>query len=347
MIRLTWLQSRTQTIVAASGLAIAAAILAATGPHLVHLYDDIVRGCTVHHDCAVAKDVFLRHDSTLRGWLDVLVVAVPGLVGVFWGAPLVARELESGTHRLVWTQSVSRARWLAVKLGVVGLASIATAGLLSLAVSWWASPLDRAHMARYTTFDMRDVVPIGYAAFAFALAVTAGLLIRRTIPAMASALVAFTATRVAVLHWVRPHLASLTHAVLPLATAHRVGFLKTPSGATFVASDLSLNNALIVSSGIADKAGHPASAQTLHQVVQTACPAVMARVSHPIGSQGPTDPRMFGECVQRISTKLDIAVTYQPDSHYWQLQWAESAIFIAAALALVAFCLWWVRRRHV
>lgn len=346
MIRLTWLQSRTQTLVAATGLGIAAALVAATGPHLVHLYDDIVRGCAVHNDCDVARNVFLRHDATLRGWLDALVVAVPGIVGVFWGAPLVARELESGTHRLVWAQSVSRRRWLTVKLSVVGLASIATAGLLSLAVTAWASPLDHAHMARYDTFDMRDVVPIAYAAFAFALAVTAGLLIRRTIPAMASALVAFAATRVAVLHWVRPDLAALTHIVLPLTNAHHVGFLKTPAGAALVAGDPSIHDGLIVSSRIADRGGHPVSAQTLHHVVQTACPALMARVGHPIGSQGPPDPRLFGECVQRISTKLDLTVAYQPGSHYWQIQWAEAAIFVVAALALAAFCLWRVRR-HV
>ena len=71
---------------------------------------------------------------------------MPGIIGIFWGAPLVARELEAGTFRLAWTQSVTRTRWLAVKLGVVGLASMAVAGLLSLMVTWWASPLDRANM---------------------------------------------------------------------------------------------------------------------------------------------------------------------------------------------------------
>ena len=38
----------------------------------------------------------------------------------FWGAPLVTRELEAGTHRLVWNQSVTRTRWLATKLGLIG-----------------------------------------------------------------------------------------------------------------------------------------------------------------------------------------------------------------------------------
>ena len=46
----------------------------------------------------------------------VLLLAVPGLIGIFWGAPLVTRELEERTDRLVWNQSVTRTRWLAVKL---------------------------------------------------------------------------------------------------------------------------------------------------------------------------------------------------------------------------------------
>ena len=37
---------------------------------------------------------------------------LPLAVGVFWGAPLLAREVEQGTIRLVFTQSVSRRRWL-------------------------------------------------------------------------------------------------------------------------------------------------------------------------------------------------------------------------------------------
>jgi hypothetical protein len=49
-----------------------------------------------------------------------LLLFLPALVGLFWGAPLVARELEHGTHRLVWTQGVTRLRWATVKLGLVG-----------------------------------------------------------------------------------------------------------------------------------------------------------------------------------------------------------------------------------
>jgi ABC-2 type transport system ATP-binding protein len=42
-----------------------------------------------------------------------------------------------------------------------------------------ASPLDRAAMSLFETFDQRDIAPVGYAACAFAIGVTAGIVIRR------------------------------------------------------------------------------------------------------------------------------------------------------------------------
>jgi hypothetical protein len=140
--------------------------------------------------------------------MDTLVTAVPGLIGIFCGAPLMAREFETGTFRLAWTQGISRTRWLAVKLGVVGALSIIVAGLLSLIVTWWSGPFDQANQIRITpsVFHESGVVPVGYAAFAFALGATAGLLIRRTPPAMAVTVVIFAAVQFAVPLWVRPHL---------------------------------------------------------------------------------------------------------------------------------------------
>ena len=81
---------------------------------------------------------------------------------------------------------------------------MAVAGVLSLMVTWWSSPLDRVRMTPFASFDQRGLVPVGYAAFAFVLGVTAGVLIRRTLPAMATALGGFVAARLVVAHWGRP-----------------------------------------------------------------------------------------------------------------------------------------------
>jgi hypothetical protein len=66
------------------------------------------------------------------------------LAGLFWGAPLIAREVEHGTHRLVWTQGVSRLRWALVKFGLVGAGVVVAAACYALLVTWWRAPLDQA-----------------------------------------------------------------------------------------------------------------------------------------------------------------------------------------------------------
>jgi hypothetical protein len=349
MIRFTTLQFRTQGAVAIGALVAVALVAAITGPHLVHLYGTNVATCGAHGDCSTATTLFLRNDSSLRTGLGILAVVVPGVIGIFWGAPLVAREVEAGTFRLAWTQSVTRTRWLAAKLGVIGLASMAVAGLLSLTVTWWASPLDHAHMNRFATFDQRDIVAIGYAAFAFVLGVTAGALIRRTLPAMAITLGAFVFARLAMTHWVRPRLIAAAHqtsALDPLS----MGYGSTGSGPdNLFPATPHIPNAWIYTTRIVDTAGHPLSPQYL----MNACPLVGTGPA-PAGpapgqsfkTQAPAVAQTaLHDCVTKLSATYHLAVTYQPASRYWTFQWCELGIFLGAALLLSGGCIWWVRRR--
>jgi hypothetical protein len=273
MIRFTWRQFRTQALVVFGDLAVVAIVLAITGPHLVHLYNTTVATCGAHGDCSAADSAFLKNDRNLQIALEALVVVVPGIIGIFWGAPLVAGELETGTFRLAWTQGVTRTRWLAVKLGAVGLASTAVAGLLSLMVTWWSSPVDRVNMSNFVSFDYRDIVPIGYAALAFALGATAGVLLRRTLPAMATTLVTFVLARVALTHWVRPHLITPVHLDLALNPAS-TGYgsystlFSSSGGNTLQPSTPTIPNAWITATQIEDKAGRGLTTQYL----RSACP---------------------------------------------------------------------------
>ena len=335
MIRFTWLQSRTQNRVALTGLVIVAAVAAVTGPHLVHLYDTTVATCRTHGDCDTAIPAFLGNDDMLRTLLGSLVRAVPAVIGIFWGAPLVARELESGTYRLVWTQGVTRTRWLAVKLGVVGLASMALAGLLSVIVTWWASPLDSAHMNQFATFDQRDLVPVGYAALAFVLGVTSGLLIRRTLPAMVCALVAFAGARLAITQWARPHLFAAAHTTLPVSAAPHAHLGLGASATYQTVGDPTIPNAWVLSNRMVDKAGRAATPRSVHTFVQRACP-LPTRPSRAAGN----------DCFARINAHFHLAVTYLPAGRYWPLQWSETAIFLGAALVLAGFCFWWILQRR-
>lgn len=146
---------------------------------------------------------------------------------MFWGAPLISRELETGTHYLAWNQGVTRTRWLATKLGLGAAATMTVAGLAALAVSWWSSPIDRAVNGGGATdtyfprldpvaFAARGVVPMAHAAFAFVLGVALGLVIRRTLPAMATTFALYAAVQIVVPMWIRPHLAATDQTTVPI-----------------------------------------------------------------------------------------------------------------------------------
>jgi hypothetical protein len=151
---------------------------------------DALRGCDVGR-CGNPGGYFtaslIRTPYLVLYLLSVgTILLAPAVIGLFWGAPLIARELETGTDALAWNQSVTRTRWLAVKLTVGALVAMAATEALCLMQSWWAAPIGRAvgdgassgvlAQGRFTqlVFDTHGITPLGYAAFAFALGVTAG-----------------------------------------------------------------------------------------------------------------------------------------------------------------------------
>jgi hypothetical protein len=347
VIRLSWRQFRGQVLVVAGLLLAVGVVLAVTGPALLHNYDTTVAGCAAQGDCGSATAQFLTQYIQLQQ-LGPVLVFVPALIGIFWGAPLVARELETGTFRLAWTQSVTRRRWMGVKLGLIGLASVAASGLLSLMVTWWSSPLDRAQGIPFSTFDQRGFVSLGYAAFAFALGVTFGVLTRRTLPAMASTLAAFVAVRLMFDNWVRPRLMPPVHQSLPVGASGSVKLFEGPRGLDVLLGNLpALNHAWLLNSQLVDASGHAPTNAFLQRV----CPSIAALL-RPSLANGPTgvarkvgnDP-MAAQCVASIAAKFHAVVTYQPSSRYWPFQGIETGIYLAAALALAGFSFWWVRHR--
>jgi hypothetical protein len=304
--------------------------------------------------CVAVAAVILaadRADSTVRLWLSVLVVTVPGILGVFWGAPLVAGELESGSFRLAWTQDVSRVRWLAVRLAVSGLACMAVAGLLSWAVTWWAGPLDRAALDQFGSFDSRGIAPAGYAAFAFALGAVLGALTRRTVPAMALTLLVFTASRLAFRLLARPRLLPPLTKVLalnPAATGYgSAGFWPFIPAPSLRPAPPGMPDAWVTSVAIVNRTGDVLTGGELART----CPGIGDRAAgaggagglgHVRAPQGVADA--MHACAARIAAGYHEAVTYQPASRYWPLQWCELCVFLAAALLLAAACAWRVRR---
>jgi hypothetical protein len=341
MIWLTWRQFRAQAIVAAAALIAAAVTLAVTGPHLASLFNSnglaTCRAGCVADAAKFINEVKVKGSGTEQIFYGgiFLVYAVPALIGLFWGAPLISRELEAGTFRLAWNQSVPRARWIAVKLSLIGLAAMVTAGLLSLMCSWWASPLYQAaqkggqndlsiNKLAGTLFGAGGIAPVGYAAFAFALGVTAGVLIRRTLPAMAVTLAIFVAIQIFWSGIVRPHLIPPVHATEPLAAMTSFSDIgETNNGQLFLVARGINGSGLLMSSQAVNAAGRAA----------THVPASCARANM---------PNPFIQCL--ASHGIRLAVTYQPASRYWAFQWLETGIFLILAGSLGALCYWRVRR---
>jgi hypothetical protein len=353
MKRFTWLQYRTQTLTTFAVLAALAGVAAITAVQLSHLYNDLVAHCTT--GCDLATNQFLSHDHFMDQVLDIVARAAPALFGIFWGAPLLARELETGTYRLAWTQSVSRTRWLLTKLVVVGLITALVAGLLSLTITWWYGSYHGLSSTRYGVFDRRDIAPVGYAVFAFALGALAGVVIRRTVPAMAATLGGYVLARVATSVWIRPHLLSPLHETLSLSNAGPTSRAQLGIGSTngsavhLFAKGAGPPNSWTLSSHIVTGNGHVASSAQLAGFVHQYCSGV-SLVGPPPG--GGAAPQAGGPgldagraCLDHAAQTFRLLVTYQPASRYWTFQWLETGIFLALALGCAAACFWWITRR--
>jgi hypothetical protein len=300
MTWLAWRQFRAQAAVAAAVTMAVIAVLLATRGHIART--------------AGTADLSTGYQS-LR-LLGTFLIGVPALIGAFWGAPLLARELETGTHRLAWTQSVTRGRWLAVKLGVVGLVGVLATAAFSLVFTWWSLPFDRlGNRVGTANFGQRGIAPIAYALFALLLGTLLGAVTRRTLPAMAGTLVGFFVARFGVQLLVRPHLMASVTVNRPMA------FGPSPSAGGWA-----------LSSHTVDAAGHRVSGAAVERALVEGC-----RLTRDSTTAD------YAACAKRLG--LHDLQRIQPGGHFWALQAWEAALFLALAAVLAGLCFWWVRHR--
>jgi hypothetical protein len=349
MIWLTWRQFRVQFAVVASVIVAAAIVLAFTGPGLA---DDYRRLTTQF----IQNLGFQRLDPLLYIVGQVLLYAAPPVIGAFWGAPLVARELETGTHRLVWNQSISRSRWLATKVAFTGLTAIAITGLMSLAVTWWADPIDKAINAGQDSntylprmfppvFSARGLVPVGYAAFAFALGVAVGLAVRRTVVALAVTLAAVILVQVVTPTLIRPHLLAPTDKYIVVTADNIRGFGLSGDGPNPRVVMMEVASGAVgawkLSDTTVDKAGKKAS---LPNWVIDCAPRPPGADGGTVSSQGSVSAKAAA-CYQRLADEgYRQHIKYFTADRFWPLQWREFGFFILLALALTGFSFWRIRR---
>ncbi len=325
MIWLAWRQFRTQALAA---LAVVVVVTIGYGITGVQLHD--LAKASGYPACITVGHchAFINALQASSGYQFlysagmVLVYGAPALIGIFWGAPLVARELESGSFRLLWTQSISRTRWLTVKLLMIGVAAMITAELLTLVVTWWCAPIDAvggigmgAYRFSPPQFGSRGIVPIGYAAFAVTLGVAIGLVVRRTLPAMAVTFAIFVAIQVVVPMWVRPHLQAPVVLVTSI-TGRPMNIQISGPGEMLIMSTDPPDGAWALSEVDRDRAGHVVTLRATDACLQESPDACTAYV---------------------LTLHLTEELTYQPANRYWPFQIYETGIFLALSLALAGF----------
>jgi ABC-type transport system involved in multi-copper enzyme maturation permease subunit len=312
---LVWRQHRIQYLIGAALLATFAVMIVITGEQVSHQFHT-VQGCVAGHGCRDLGGLFMG--SKVVGFLVIATLGTPVLVGLFWGAPLVAAEAEAGTTQFAWMQSVTRKRWLMVKIGWMLLAAAIWGGVISALVTWWASPTNAEQLNQFDPgrFDIMGLVPVGYSLFAVALGVMAGALLRRTLPALAITLAGFIAVRVVITLWLRSHYMS------PVTVIYNVldGF--TPKGAYWQ-----------LASGVLGPNGQPLAQPNntpyFDGIPQTYLPGACSVMN---GPNPPNNPPPA--CAQALS-HYHAYLTYQPADRFWTFQGIETGIFLVLAATLI------------
>jgi hypothetical protein len=185
-------------------------VAAAGGAAIVYL---VLAGLKVHRDfaaltacrpvssaaCAILANSFTGIDWHISNATLILVNLAPALLGAFAGAPLLARDLETGTFRYAWTQGAGRVRSTIAKLVLPGIFIAVLAGAVGLAFAWFFQPaLENAGSSGMTVltetvFHSRGLVYPAWALTTFAIGAFCGMLLRHTVPAMAVTIGAYAA----------------------------------------------------------------------------------------------------------------------------------------------------------
>jgi ABC-2 family transporter protein len=343
MTWVTWRQHRIEAAVVVTVLLLIVTVLVVTGPRLTATYQQTGMAAYAHggdgtcsisivlNSCWEAKYEFSLSiiELTAASYIPLLFF-FPLLFGMFIGAPLVAREIEQGTHRLAWTQSITRRHWLLVKIGLIAGGIALPFLVTSVLFSWWREPITATvgpwglwfvvgpqnvgsgYGYDRWGFDLQGVVPYAYTLFAFMLGVATGAIVRRAVPAMAITLVVFVLVRVLIAVLLRPYYlapVSTTWAYAP----------KTPPPV--------VQTSWLLNADTIDAQGNEVSSAALSQ----ACPDQKG---------GKQDLFACGRAHGFRSRAW-----YQPADRFWLFQGIESALFLMLTGGLLLLTLWWNRHK--
>jgi hypothetical protein len=300
----------------------------------------LVRGLQLHHAyaavtacqpaastrcAAVAQQFSAAHAHggiVTAGLLQV----IPLLAGAFAGAPILAREFETGTFRYTWTQGYGRTRWAIAKLVPLALAVTLTAAAFGALFSWYYQPIvdvggdSDSSLLAPTIFDVHPVALAAWTLAAFAIGALTGILIRRVIPALFATLAIWAALAFLTGAFLRPHYQA------PVVTSTTV----TPRSTLVINEWWTLH-------------GAPASLDMLNRTLR---PVDVQALTLQDFQPGPATPPSVGDPVQYLIRHGYVQHTsYQPASRFWTWQLLEGSWLLALSLALITTTILHVRHR--
>ncbi len=334
MIWVVWRQHRKQALIETGVVGVAALLLLLTGYQMLHFFKSSgLSQClaTAGADCGDLRDTFSNHYNGYQ-FMIPLFLAAPVLFGMFFGAPLITREIENGTHRLAWTQGVTRKRWISTHTAMI--AGFALAGSVALAglITWWSRPLVASSASRFEPgiFDLRGIVPVAYTIFAVMLGVAIGALVKKTLPALGLTLVSFATVRTLILLFVRQHFIPAK----TLSFAFNGGGPRAQGVADWV-----------IRENTVDRLGHivQRGGGLNFEYLSSRCPGLPLPSPVPRAG-GVIKPGIDAvqSCIDRLG--LHTSIAYQPANRFWTFQWIEFGIYIALAALLAWFVIRRVRR---
>jgi hypothetical protein len=182
----------------------------------------LIAGLKIHHDyaalsschragpgaCLRMNSQFNSTDWTMANTILILLNLAPALIGAFAGAPVLARELETGTYQYAWTQAFGRERWTVAKLALIAVTVTAAAGAFSQVFTWFFRPFLKQEDLTVLSASVFSTHGIAFAAWtlaAFAIGAFAGMLIRRIVPAMVATLAVYTGLALVTWIYLRKH----------------------------------------------------------------------------------------------------------------------------------------------
>jgi hypothetical protein len=318
----TWRQHRTALTGVAALLGALMLLLWIAGLQVHHAYSAAV-ACQPANS-AICSDLFTIF-SVRDGFLanGFLLQAVPGLIGAFVGAPLLARELETGTFRYAWTQGVGRIRWALGKLVLLAIGVTVATGLFSLVSTWYyqpyfaaSNPLPQPPLAP-ALFDVRGVAFPAWTLAAFAIGALAGMLIRRAVPAIAVTLAVYAGLVLAAGGLLRKHY------LTPLLTSS----LNVP--------------------GTAWITGQWWTTTKSGQFAWAGRPPISILNSVTCSNNGPPNGKPTTLSLQQCMVQHGYTqwTSYQPAGRFWAFQWIEAGWLVALSALLIVVTVWLVRCR--